>query len=77
VWQSAYGHRAAKATWLYYVGTAPPPELNWSRVPGTHQVGWQDSRGKALNKPTLSKRESNATPEAFRDILIAMARSVR
>lgn len=77
VWQSAYGHRAAKATWLYYVGSAPPPELDWRRMSGSHQVGWQDSRGKALNKPTLSKREANATPEAFRNILIEMARSAR
>jgi hypothetical protein len=76
VWQSAYGHRAAKATWLLYCGPTPP-ELDWRRLPGTHQVGFQDRRGKARNRPTLSKAEANATPEAFRDILIAMARSAR
>lgn len=76
VWQAAYGHRANKATWLLYVGPRPP-DLDWRRVQGTHQIGFQDRRGKARNKPTLSKCEANATPEAFRDILIAMARSVR
>jgi hypothetical protein len=74
VWQSAYGHKAAKATWLYYVGEAPPPAMDWRRLPGTHQVGFQDQRGKARNKPTLSKVEANATPELFRDVLLTMAR---
>jgi len=74
VWQSAYGHRAAKATWLYYVGAEPPMELRWERPPGTHQIGYYDQRGKAANKPTLGKREANATPIEFRDALIALAR---
>jgi hypothetical protein len=76
VWQSAYGHRANKATWLYYSGKRPPFELNWSRPKGTHQVEWTD-HGRAdprTNKPTLSKKESNATPPAFRDVLIELAR---
>ena len=73
VWQSAYGHRARKRTWLYYRGNSKPPELNWSRPVGTHQVGFQDTRGKDRNKPTLSKREANATPPDFRDALIRLA----
>jgi len=73
VWQSAYGHRAAKATWLYYVGDLRPFNLRWSRQKGTHQIGFQDRRGKALNKPTLSRREANATPIEFRDELIRLA----
>jgi len=73
VWQSAYGHRANKATWLYYVGNKPPFELNWERPKGTHQVGFQDQRGKSKNKPTLSKKEANATPLEFRDMLIRLA----
>lgn len=73
VWQSAYGHRANKATWLYYNGKNPPRELDWRRIVGTHQVGCPDQRGKAANKPTLSKREANATPESFRDELLALA----
>lgn len=73
VWQSAYGHRANKATWLFYYGMTRPFELRWNRPTGTHQVGWQDSRGKDRNKPTLSKREANATPVLFRDELIRLA----
>lgn len=74
VWQSAYGHKAAKATWLYYCGEAMPPVLNWRRPPGSHQVGFQDQRGKHANKPTLSRLEAAATPVAFRDVLIGIAR---
>lgn len=77
VWQSAYGHRARKATWLYYSGTNPPHELNWNRPAGTHQVGFQDQRGKSRNKPTLSKREANATPLSFRNELLKLARNAR
>lgn len=74
VWQSAYGHRARKATVLFYCGANPPFELNWARPEGTHQIGYPDQRGKARNKPTLGKREASATPIAFRDELIALAR---
>lgn len=73
VWQSAYGHRANKATWLYYNGKNPPHELRWARIIGTHQIGFQDQRGKARNKPTLSKREANATPPAFQAELLRLA----
>ena len=72
VWQSAYGHRARKSTWLFYVGEAPPPSLKWERRGGVAQVGWFDRI-----KPSLNKREASATPLAFRDVLIAMARSAR
>ena len=77
VWQSAYGHRANKATWLYYHGDTPPIELIWDRPVGSHQIGFHDQRGKARNKPTLSKREANATPVEFRDLLISIARTSR
>lgn len=73
VWQSAYGHRANKATWLYYKGVRPPFELDWSRPKGSHQVGHPDRRGKIRNKPTLSKKEANATPERFKDVLYDLA----
>lgn len=72
VWQSAYGHRANKATWLYYVGECPH-SLRWDRPKGTHQVGFHDQRGKAANKPTLGKSEAAATPIAFRDELLRLA----
>jgi hypothetical protein len=73
VWQSAYGHRANKATWLYYKGIVKPFDLKWNRIKGSHQVGFQDKRGKARNKPTLSKKEANATPEEFKRVLIDLA----
>lgn len=74
VWQSAYGHRANKATWLFYSGRVPPHSLRWNRPVGSHQIGFHDQRGKAANKPTLSKGEARATPLPFRDELIALAR---
>lgn len=72
VWQSAYGHRARKRTWLYCAGGAYPVELDWRREPGTHQVGWFDRI-----KPTLGKRAASATPPAFRDVLLGIARTAR
>jgi hypothetical protein len=73
VWQSAYGHRAQKRTWLYCAGTNAPLAARWERTPGTHQIGFHDQRGKAANKPTLSRREANATPPAFAAYLLALA----
>jgi hypothetical protein len=74
VWQSAYGHKARKRTWLLYASRwkNPPPELDWSRNPGTHQVGWFDRI-----KPTLSKSEASKTPPAFAELLISLARRSR
>lgn len=71
VWQSVYGNKARKRTWLYAFG-AKPPEMDWRRLPGVAQVGWFDR-----NKPSLSKREASATPPAFRDALLAVARAMR
>ena len=76
IWQSAYGHRANKATWLYYHGDLPPEDMLWSRPQGTHQVGFHDQRGKAANKPTLGKKEANSTPVAFRDALISLTQTI-
>ena len=74
VWQSAYGHRANKRTWLYCAGTDAPIEPRWERITGTHQIGFHDQRGKARNKPTLGKREANGTPPEFAAYLIELAR---
>lgn len=73
VWQSAYGHRANKATWLYFVGPEAPPELLWHRPTGAYQIGFHDQRGPNRNKPTVSRREAIATPKPFRDVLITLA----
>lgn len=74
VWQSAYGHKARKRTWLLYCGEKEPPQLNWDRRDGTHQIGFHDQRGKDRNKPTISGKAASATPETFRDALIRIAR---
>ncbi|MFI5301111.1 MAG: hypothetical protein ACHREM_23755 [Polyangiales bacterium] len=72
VWQSAYGHPARKRTWLYYVGVDRPAELDWARAPGMSQIGWFDRI-----KPSLNKEQANATPIAFRDALLNLARTAR
>ena len=67
--------------WEYYTGKADasvyaqkPFDLKWDRIVGTHQIGFQDKRGKAKNKPTLNKKEANHTPILFRDELIRLAK---
>ena len=72
VWQTVYGHRARKRTWLYAVTARRPKELNWTRRPGVAQIGRFDRI-----KPTLSKREALTTPPAFRDALLEIARNAR
>jgi hypothetical protein len=77
VLQSAYGHRARKATWLYYVGEAPPPALDWSEPEPEALVSYLTNHGGRTDLPRLTKREAKATPVAFRDLLLSMARSAR
>lgn len=74
VWQSAYGHKARKRTWLLYVGKQSPVDVDWRRLPGTHQIGFHDQRGPARNKPTISGKRASATPPAFAQALIELAR---
>jgi hypothetical protein len=76
VWHSAYGHKARKRTWLFYCGYRPT-ELNWMRPAGTHWIGNCDSKDKGRNKPTVTKKEANATPLAFRDALLDLAQSTQ
>lgn len=73
VYQSAYGHRAAKATWLY-ANVSHPPELDWSSPDGSAWISWlgNHTRGKVVER--MGKRERNATPTAFRDVLLDIAR---
>ena len=77
--QRHYGHRARKATWLYAYGLTPPA-LKWG--PGPPPEAWISAdRPRAalagMGIAQLGKREAKATPPAFRDVLIDMARSVR
>jgi hypothetical protein len=73
VWQSAYGHKARKRTWLLYCGRRPPLELNWERNSATvthhcgHDAKWRTS------KKRLEKRHASATPPRFAAELIRLA----
>jgi hypothetical protein len=83
--QGHYGHRARKATWLYYVGDEPPPELEWGPSAGQrldegfHSKAERDAARAAGQKPRprLSTAENIATPIPFRDLLIGLARGAR
>lgn len=77
VWQGLYGHRAAKPTWLAYVGARAPRPLRWgppaepSRVYASSIVRGADRRRVEWMCP----RERSATPAAFRDVLLDLARN--
>jgi hypothetical protein len=73
--QSAYGHRARKRTWLLYCGAASPPSLNWRDVPGTHRVGFGFPADTDKPLPNIKQDEALATPPAFRDLLLNIARA--
>lgn len=68
--QRHYGHKARKATWLLYTGVRPPAELVWGPSTVTPRP-WAKARGVL---ECLSKRQRAATPPAFADVLIALAR---
>lgn len=71
VYQSAYGHRANKATWLYLVGTPAP--LDWRRPHTTHRVS--EAHGKHRRQvECMSRKERKATPPAFAAMLLALVR---
>jgi hypothetical protein len=82
--QGHYGHMAGKRTWLYAVG-CDLPELVWGdceqrihpRALELH--GYAKARRIGMMAMVGGKDKTairNATPPAFRDLLIAMARSV-
>jgi hypothetical protein len=72
--QSAYGCPARKRTWLYYVGPEPP-ETDWSDPAGEAVIGGGVNSGECVGRRKIEKREASATPEAFRSLLLSLARS--
>lgn len=73
--QAAYGHRARKLTWLYYVGKEPLT-LDWSVPAWAARLSWFDNHHAAKVK-VVGAAERAATPIAFRDLLLSLARSAR
>lgn len=82
--QGAYGHRARKATWLYAY-SVDLPSLKWGRAEGVFDLldeGFHSKEERARKIKTgicqrLSKNQRAATPLAFRDLLIDIARSAK
>ena len=71
--QVAYGHPARKRTWLYYVGPNPR-KLDWRDLTGARVVGAGVNSGQSAGRGRLTKREVLASPLAFRDALLSLAR---
>ena len=82
--QGGYGHTARKATWLY-AARCTLPDLKWGKTPGDFvrlDAGFHsiEERRRAIKTGAcqrLSKRQCAATPPAFKDVLVTMARSVQ
>lgn len=83
--QGHYGHRARKATWLYACHVELP-SLKWGEAKGDHIVRLEDGfhsaeeRRRLMAERTeprdrLTTRERAATPLAFRDMLLSIART--
>lgn len=75
--QGHYGHRARKATWLY-ARLPCLPSLRWGRsVPTIRpRPGRDPKRERRIGAvQRMCRKERRATPVAFRDLLLSMARS--
>lgn len=80
--QGHYGHRARKMTWLYAVG-CELPSLRWGTSGKRDRLddGFHSKEERARAVKTgicqrLSRKQRMATPEPFRDVLLAMTRSI-
>lgn len=76
--QGMYGHPARKATWLYAFGVEDPPPLRWgSSGRAEVLVSWNRNHTDPNDtRRRIGKREAAATPPAFRDVLLEIARRV-
>uniref|UniRef100_A0AB39CET5 Uncharacterized protein n=1 Tax=Xanthomonas phage fSU1 TaxID=3238781 RepID=A0AB39CET5_9VIRU len=82
--QSAWGHRADKATWLYVVGVAPcdVPAIPYRLGLATHVIAQCRTRADGTRKrkgdfdwrPEVSKAEREHTPAALAAWLVELAR---
>lgn len=79
-----YGHPARKRTWLYFVGAAPPPTLEWGPPPADAVTAYVTDGGGDVKRRwsgrvdprrrRLRQSEALATPIPFRDLLLDLAR---
>ncbi len=76
--QWRYGHRAKKATWLYYVGLTQPPALRFGLVPDHKYeapVSWCGNHvASGEKRERLGHKAAIATPPEFRAELLMLAR---
>jgi hypothetical protein len=52
-----------------------PIELDWREVRGAAVIGAGVNSGECQGRRKLEKRDASRTPPAFRDVLLALARS--
>ena len=75
--QHSYGHPCQKTTWLYYIGPNPP-SLRWQYAPNGLPVIsllYGSPKLRATGRQVIRHAEASRTPEAFRDVLLGMART--
>lgn len=84
--QWRYGHKAKKATWLYYVGLTEPPALRFGSTLDTKNLlslhcgahSWCGNKKTEAQlssaRPRLKKSERQGTPPEFRAELLRLAR---
>jgi hypothetical protein len=84
--QGHYGHRARKATWLYFSGPQAPPDLTWGPSEAREKLdgGYHSAAERAAAKAaggarngTLSARQRKLTPPHFASVLLQLARQAR
>jgi hypothetical protein len=80
--QGHYGHTSPKPTWLYACGV-DLPSLRWGKdrtKPVWDLCHTREERARKIRTgicQRLSKRQRAATPDAFRDVLLSIARSAQ